>query len=58
MSKYDKYHNNDDDDTLIYDSSVEKPALWAAITKLAERVAELESQLAELKMSSRYFGEK
>lgn len=43
------YHNDDDDDTLIYDSGPSKSSLWLEITKLRDRVRELECEIAELK---------
>ena len=52
------YQNNDDDDTLIYDSGPSKAMLWKEIVWLRDRVRELEADLDKLKMSDRYFGEK
>ena len=51
------YQNNDDDDTLVYDSGPSKSTLWQEINKLRDRVRELEHELSQLKKPS-YFGEK
>lgn len=53
--------NNDDDDTLVYDSSVDKLTLWKEILKLRYRVEELEGKVEDLQRivdSPRFFGEK
>ena len=51
------YQNDDDDDTLVYDSGQSKLSLWAEINKLRDRVRELEHELSQLKKPG-YFGEK
>ena len=49
--------NDDDDDTMVYDSNQSKTALWQEINKLRDRVRELEHELSQSKKPS-YFGEK
>ena len=49
--------NNDDDDTLIYDSTLDKTALWQELVKLRVRVDELEEYIDQLRRNQ-YFGEK
>jgi hypothetical protein len=54
-----KYQNDDDDDNMVYyDSSVDKAQLWEEIRKLKDRVNELERKLSEFRQSNRYFGDK
>lgn len=51
-----KYQNNDDD-TLIYDSGPSKTDLWREVVWLRDRVRELESKVNSLEKSE-YFGER
>jgi hypothetical protein len=52
------YQNDDDDDTLIYDSGPSKALLWKEILWLRDRVRELESRLYQFEKSDKYFGDK
>lgn len=51
------YQNDDDDDTLIYDSGPSKTELWREIVRLRDRIRELEGKVNSLEKSE-YFGER
>lgn len=49
--------DEEDDDIMIYDSSPTKLELWSHISRLQDRIKELEQQLNQPKPDT-YFGEK